>query len=105
MPVHIHALMQDSDDRDHFASDLMVDRMHADQCLEISLADQSWSAHLPPRGDAFKRVDDVVGITLGLRGGPFLRRVNPDPLEISFRHRRKHIFPRHQVPFFWRMRS
>lgn len=92
MPIQFHALMQDSNDRDHFASDLIVDRMPANQCLEISLADQCGSAHLLPRRDGCKRVDDPVGMTLGLRDGPFSRRVNPNSFEISFRHWRKHMF-------------
>ena len=100
MPFNIHALMENSDDGDHFATGLEIDRMPAYQRLEISSSDQNRAAVSFSLRNVFKHVDDVVGVGLSLLDRPLPRRIGPDILQIPFRHRRKHLFLRHQVLVF-----
>ena len=100
MPFNIHALMENSDDGDHFATGLKIDRMPTYQRLEISRSDQNRAAVPFSCRNVFKHVDNVVGVSLSLLNRPLSRCVCPDMLQILFRHRRKHISQRHQVRVF-----
>ena len=100
MPFDIHALVENSDDGDHFATGLEIDRMTAYQRLEISRSYQNRATVLFSRFNVFKHVDDVVGVGLGLIDRPLPHRTGPDILQILFRHRQKHLLQRHQVLFF-----
>ena len=73
---------------------LQIDGLAPDAVIRVENAHQNGQI----RNNA--KLLGICQIILVLPGGPFLRRVNPDAFEISFRHRRKQIFPRHQVLVF-----
>ena len=92
--------MENSDDSDHFATGLEIDRMLAYQRLEIPRPYQNRATVPSAQRDLLEHIDDVVGLGLSQLDRPFSRRIGPDLLQIFFRHRRKHILQRHQLLFF-----